>query len=517
MVIGLGLMLRRMLAHTALKSNVRDRIAFTAMGLIVLAFWSLPMDFFEGVTGELEGDFDVMFVSGIAMVAAAVWTIMYNADLLLGALTFATGRIGRLRPVLVTAVAYPMSSKFRTGLTLAMFALVIFTLMVMSVLTATFNTQFDDADTITGGWDIEGKVNANTPIEDISIAIAEHPDLDRSWYAAIGGFTRIGARARMADGGSQRWHGVAVRAADAGFMTNTDYEMKLIAEGYGPTGEDVWAALRDDPSLAIIGGRMVPAKASPGNEDSDEHLFGDLYYDDETMSPVEVELREPRTGATVNVTVIGVIDRVHENSGWMFVSAAMVEDALPFPLPITTYRFKVVDGQDQKGVSRRLEAAFIQHGMNTEVMEDELAEQAAAGKAFSYIFIGFMSLGLLVGVAALGVVSTRAVVERRQQIGVLRAIGYRRRMVQLSFLLESSFISVLGMAIGMVLGIILSYNAVNDIKSEAAGELDALRLTIPWLQIALILGGTYVFSLVTTFLPSRQASRTYPAEALRYE
>ena len=59
---------------------------------------------------------------------------MYNADLLLKGLTYVTGRVGKLRPVLVTAVAYPMSAKFRTGLTLAMFSLGIFTLMVMSVL-----------------------------------------------------------------------------------------------------------------------------------------------------------------------------------------------------------------------------------------------------------------------------------------------------------------------------------------------------------------------------------------------
>ena len=53
-----------------------------------------------------------------------------------------------------------------------------------------------------------------------------------------------------------------------------------------------------------------------------------------------------------------------------------------------------------------------------------------------------MGLGLIVGVAALGVISARAVVERRQQIGVLRAIGFRRRMVQAAFLLESSFVAL---------------------------------------------------------------------------
>ena len=59
-----------------------------------------------------------------------------------------------------------------------------------------------------------------------------------------------------------------------------------------------------------------------------------------------------------------------------------------------------------------------------------------------------MGLGLIVGVAALGVISARAVVERRQQIGVLRAIGFRRGMVQLSFLLESSFIALTAIVVG---------------------------------------------------------------------
>ena len=79
--------------------------------------------------------------------------IMWNADLVVKAVNVVAGRAGRLRPVLVTAVAYPMSSRFRTGLTLAMFALVIFTLVVMSVLTHSLAASFSDPETMAGGWD----------------------------------------------------------------------------------------------------------------------------------------------------------------------------------------------------------------------------------------------------------------------------------------------------------------------------------------------------------------------------
>ena len=117
--------------------------------------------------------------------------------------------------------------------------------------------------------------------------------------------------------------------------------------------------------------------------------------------------------------------------------------------------------------------------------------------------------------SGLGVISTRAVVERRQQIGVLRAIGYRRAMIQLSFLLEASFISLLGILIGTALGIVLGWQAYNDIKQEEG--LESLRFAVPWLRIAIILAVTYGFSLLATFISARQASRIYPAEALRYE
>ena len=519
-VIGLGLMLRTVLKRTSLRADVRDRVAFTFMGVVMLVFWSMPMDTFDSITGELAGDFDVMFVSGIAMVAAAVWTVMYNADLLVRALSFVTGRVGKLRPVLVTAVAYPMSAKFRTGLTLAMFALVIFTLMVMSVLTNSFNASFSsDLETVVGGWDIQGEVNFNTPIQDIRESIQEEPKLRIQDFEAIGGFTKIDVEVREVGGEDQRWREYAVRAANDDFIEAAEYKLKLIANGYGNTPEEVWQALRRDPSLVVVEGIALPTRSGEQSDDQFRPLrFDDLFYENEEMSPVDIEVREPRTGAVIQLTIIGVLDRIHEsfdeNNG-MLVSKAAVDDAIPFPVPISTYQFKVVEGADMERIAKDLKAAFQQHGMEAVVLEERFEQGLAAFRAFINIFIGFMALGLVVGVAALGVVSTRAVVERRQQIGVLRAIGYKRRMVQLSFLLESSFIALFGTAIGVVLGLILSYNAIADIRAEEGDE--NLRWVVPWLRITAIVVVTYLFALLATYLPARQASRIYPAEALRYE
>ena len=130
------------------------------------------------------------------------------------------------------------------------------------------------------------------------------------------------------------------------------------------------------------------------------------------------------------------------------------------------------------------------------------------------LFQGFLALGLVVGIAALGVISTRSVVERRQQVGMLRAIGYRSHMVALAFLLESSFIALSGILIGVIGGVVLGRDIVDVFLSTIA---PAQNFSIPWLQIGLIVVAAYGFSLLTTLLPAYQASRIYPAEALRYE
>ena len=518
MVIGLGFVLRMALQLRPLRSDLRDRIAFTFTGVLMLVFWVLPVGTFEGLTGPLKGDIEMMFVSGIFMVTAAVWTVMYNADLLMKAFTFATGRIGRMRPVLVTAVAYPMSSKFRTGLTLLMFGLVTFTLVVMSVIVESFgNSITSDVETVTGRWDIRGEVNHNTPIKDIHSAIRETPKLDIEDFEAIGGYTQVRIEARQVGSENRRWERYSVRAADDNFLDASEFKLKLIADGYGPTEERVWQALKDDATLTVAEGYVVPTQRGDASDFTQFQLQG-VYYEDDHMEPVAIEVREPLTGVVIPLTVIGVLDRVHdpfETGSGMLISKTAVDTEIPRPVPITTFNFRVAEGVDTREVSKALEASFREFGMETEVLEDEINRAVDGIRAFYYLLIGFMGLGLVVGIVGLGVISTRAVVERRQQIGVLRAIGYRRRMVQLSFLLESSFVALLGIVIGVVLGATLSYNAIQDIRTEEG--LDTLRWSVPWVQIAIIVVVAYLFSLLATYLPARQASRTYPAEALRYE
>jgi ABC-type lipoprotein release transport system permease subunit len=85
-------------------------------------------------------------------------------------------------------------------------------------------------------------------------------------------------------------------------------------------------------------------------------------------------------------------------------------------------------------------------------------------------------------------------------------------LVQRSFLMESSLIAILGLIIGTLVGVWQSYRFFVIDKN-----FGTVILNVPVVQIALILVGAYLATLVTTYLPARSASRIAPAEALRYE
>src|SRR5438477_6904004 len=162
----------------------------------------------------------------------------------------------------------------------------------------------------------------------------------------------------------------------------------------------------------------------------------------------------------------------------------------------TTHLFALRPGVDSVATAKKLESAYLAHGMHADSLKKLLAEAVAANLTFDRLIEGFMGLGLIVGVAALGVITARAVVERRQQIGVLRAIGFRRRMVQLAFLFESSFVALTSIVIGTALGIVVGHNVIAD--SRRLPSWEHMSLEVPWLMLGTIFLVVYAVALATT-------------------
>ena len=81
----------------------------------------------------------------------------------------------------------------------------------------------------------------------------------------------------------------------------------------------------------------------------------------------------------------------------------------------TIFYFDLAPGVDAARAATQLESAFLANGMEAESVEQVMRDVTAAGVTFNRLIQGFMGLGLLVGVAALGVISARATFRRTRQ------------------------------------------------------------------------------------------------------
>lgn len=140
---------------------------------------------------------------------------------------------------------------------------------------------------------------------------------------------------------------------------------------------------------------------------------------------------------------------------------------------------------------------------------DSVAEKAMNSLGFltiSATVIGFITLiGAAIGLMNIMLVS---VSERTKEVGLIKAIGGKSKMVRRQFLLEAIIISVLGALFGILLGVL-----VGNLFSVVLGT----GFVVPWNWV---FGGIFICSLVgliAGLYPAWKAGRLNPIEALRYE
>jgi putative ABC transport system permease protein len=503
------------LASTLILRRLRvpARLVATLAGGLLTAFWALPGETSDRLFGAHDGGIELFFVAGIMMVAGVVLVLINNGDLILAL----TNRLGaaarRYIPALKMGTAYPLASRFRTGLTMYMFALIIFVLVVMAAIQTNFDRVFNDPAKTTGGWDVAGQTLPEAAPQGGAAglrAMLEQGGVEMGDIAAIGGVARLEAaqtRLQTVDGGRSA-AGYPINAVDDGWLAATGYHLQSRATGYADDAA-VWRALRQDPTLVVIDRFAVTAAGAMAGGDTwkAEGIVG------ESFTPQQVALTSPATGRTRVVTVIGVTDTSLDGTPGLYASAALTDDLFG-PQPATSYVFKLRPGADERATARTIEAAALAAGMQARSIDEQVAAGNRTSAGFFALLQGFIGLGLVVGIAALGVVAFRAVVERRQQIGMLRAIGFGRGMVTAAFLAESLFVTTLGIVAGVATSVVLARNLLADDQFQAGG---GATYVVPWDQIALFAGVALVAALAMTIIPSRQAGRVMPAEALRYE
>ncbi len=493
--------------------HVPDRVVYTAAGVSIVVVWLLPFRVVETLVPGAQMDFSMWIVGGLLVVVGAVWTVMYNADALLGAAMAVFGSMRSMAAVLRISMAYPLRSRLRTGITLAMFTLVVFTLVVGITTPNSFIASENKVSTYGGSFDVRAMTSPASPIGDFDAALARaHLATPVRSTASV---SLVPVKVRQS-GTATKFVDYPLRGLDDGFLRHNRYALGSRANGYTSDAQ-VWRAVARDAGVAVVDPWIVPHRRNwTFGAITELHLAG-FFAEDPTFPPVSLDVKDPLTGAIRRVAVIGVLrdSMPVEMAGVAMSQRALVSQGYGGRAVPTLHLIALAPGTDARRYATSLEGAFLANGLQADSFAKLVHENVAASMVFLRLIEGFMGLGLLVGVAALGVIAARSVVERRQQIGVLRAIGFQASTVRLGFLLESGFLALSSIVVGTALGLALAYNVVDDARRQATWP--GVHLVVPWLNLAIVFVLVMVVALLTTYLPARRASRVYPAEALRYE
>src|SRR5256712_284992 len=399
------------------------------MATIVIASWRVS----KLNIVRANADIPLFIAAGLMLVLGGLLIVLFNSDSIL-ALATRLVRRRTWRPVVRTAIAYPMNKKFRTGATLASIALVMFTIATMSGIQAEVSSSITTtSDRESGGFELLGASGVPIPNWDAAFAAYNATSTNVTENHGI-------AQARVRIASNANLSGIQHSSSLIGVPANWTPRFPLQARD--PAYRDdaaAWAAIQD-PGLAIIDGTVVPNNFGP-NFGSFTAQLGDVFH------------FRNMTGATRSVRIIGILYEQFAQGLWVSSSTVKADFGID---AASLFYFNLRAGVDVTQAGHDLERYFIAYQLITVDIQAVINSILETTMGVFNLLQAYLALGLIVGIAGLGVITMRNVVERRQETGALRALGFRKSMVLKSFLFELSFIALTGIAMGVALGVALS-------------------------------------------------------------
>ena len=450
-----------------------------------------------------DGSTATYIVLGVMLTSGAVMLISANQDVVLWPFHRLTRQPGEVGLAARLALTYPTARKFRTGATLLMYSLIIFTLVIIAEMGALISAGTDTAVVeASAGYTVRADVNPSTPIAD-----PQHALRSGTLAGRVAQVTPLAVAHGSADDPGRRTTDPLPIVA-IGFPAGMAEHPLALDERLASLGADdrtVWrTALTDtryvllDPYFGQTSGPGVDA-FSPGDT---------------------ITLTDPATGRTDKKIIAGTVKNALAYYSFpgqqfqfpVFAGEGTVRNLYGAGATASSLLVRAAPGVSDDDLAAALQGRFLANGLVATRIEHDVRLAFAANVSFFRLMEGFLALGLLVGITGLGVVMVRAVRERRRTIGVLRALGVRPRTITWAFLGESGFVAVEGILLGTVLSVLTAWLLFTN--SPAFGGLH-VPFPIAWSTIALTVGATLVASLLATVGPARRAAAIRPAVAVR--
>ncbi|MEM9130899.1 MAG: FtsX-like permease family protein [Actinomycetota bacterium] len=431
-----------------------------------------------GLLPEVMGDPDIslFLIQGILLVGLATVMVATLDRLWLRGAELVTGGgiSGRL------GLAEPLARPARSSLLVAMYALVIFTITFMLVMNVVFtgqNPQF--AREAGGDYDIYLDTTATAGLT--AEQLAADPDVAAAVPLSQG---VVDVRADAEDEREgRRW-----------FLTGIDAS---ILEAAPPPLSDRLDDFADDEAAWA-------AVAAPDSE----YIIIDKEWD--FVVGETYQFGDPE-GDFTTLTVAGLTSVAWMVDAELVVSSTRLADFTGEDGPVTRFYLDVADGASAEAVAQRLTTEGVRQGVDARTFLSTAAEETSEQEGFLNMLQSFMGLGLLIGIAGLGVVMIRAVRERRRQFGVMRALGVASSVIRRSFVVEASFVALQGVLLGIGLGVLSAW----QVLTQSTAFEDGLDFRLPVQSLIVLAIGCLVASLAMAAIPAVRAGRVLPAAALR--
>ncbi len=146
-----------------------------------------------------------------------------------------------------------------------------------------------------------------------------------------------------------------------------------------------------------------------------------------------------------------------------------------------------------------------------QVLDRDQFKGTAAKQINALLGILYGLLALAIVIAVLGIINTLAlsVVERRREIGMLRAMGMQRSQVRRTIYLESALIALFGASVGVALGLVFGSLFVHTLRNSGIAQV-----SVPWAQAVIFLVISAVVGVLAALWPGIRAARTPPLAAI---
>jgi len=134
----------------------------------------------------------------------------------------------------------------------------------------------------------------------------------------------------------------------------------------------------------------------------------------------------------------------------------------------------------------------------------------------------YIILCLIVGVATFNVLGslTMGVIEKRRDIGILKAIGATRRSILKIFMVEGILVGTIGTVLGSLLGLLVCYIQVTYQVfplDPTVYIIPAIPVEVRWLDFVTVAGASMLLSILASLYPASRAARLTPVQAIRWE